>query len=90
MADRLEAFIRSGEVAILALDDSRVLGLVTVHVTPVLHRPTCVGRITAIDPLTLPPTIPNGVGGALAVPASTVRLLQRSARTALDRNPARP
>ena len=48
MADRLEAFIRSGEVAILALDDSRVLGLVTVHVTPVLHRPTCVGRITAM------------------------------------------
>lgn len=48
MADRLEAFVRSGEVAILALDDSRVLGLVTIHVTPVLHRPTGVGRITAM------------------------------------------
>lgn len=49
-----------------------------------------VGRITAIDPVALPPTIPNGIGGPLAVPASTVRLLQRAARTALDRNPARP
>ena len=48
MADRLEAFVRSGEVAILALDDSRALGFVTIHVTPVLHRPTGVGRITAL------------------------------------------
>lgn len=48
MADRLDAFVRSGEVAILALDESRALGLVTIHVTPVLHRPTGVGRITAM------------------------------------------
>ncbi len=40
--------MRSGEVAILAFDDTRALGLVTIHVTPVLHRPTGFGRITAM------------------------------------------
>ena len=48
MADRLQAFVRSGEIAILASDSTRALGLVTIHVTPVLHRPTGVGRITAM------------------------------------------
>ena len=49
-----------------------------------------VGRLTGIDPLAVPPAIPIGSGQTLAVPESTVRLLQRAARTALDRNPPRP
>ena len=63
------------------------------HPSPIgtyLAAVVIVGRISAIDPLTLPPTIPNGIAGPLPVPASTVRLLQRAARTALDRNPAKP
>ncbi len=48
MADRLEAFIGAGEDVLLAFDGDRALGLVTTHITPVLHRPTGVGRITAM------------------------------------------
>ena len=48
MAERLEAFTRAGEIALLAFAGDRALGLVTTHVTPVLHRPTGVGRITAM------------------------------------------
>ena len=48
-----------------------------------------VGGITNIDPLTVPPSIPI-TGGTVSISESTVRLLQRAARTALDRNPARP
>ncbi len=42
-------------------------------------------RIAGIDPLTLPATIPGST-----LDQATIRLLQRAARTALDRNPARP
>jgi GNAT superfamily N-acetyltransferase len=37
----------SGRV-LVAISDARIIGLVTVHVTPVLHRPTGIGRITAL------------------------------------------
>ncbi len=42
-------------------------------------------RLTGVDPLTLPAAIPGA-----SVSAATVRVLQQAARTALDRNPARP
>ncbi|MHB1327492.1 MAG: hypothetical protein ACYC2K_04755 [Gemmatimonadales bacterium] len=42
-------------------------------------------RIVGVDPLSLPPGIPGS-----ALDEATVRSLQRAARTALDRNPARP
>lgn len=48
MAARIAAFTQAGESALLAFDGDRALGLVTMHVTPVLHRPTGVGRITAM------------------------------------------
>jgi ribosomal protein S18 acetylase RimI-like enzyme len=33
---------------LIAVDGTRVLGFATLHGTPVLHRPTAVGRITAL------------------------------------------
>ena len=50
VADRLHALYSSdpsGRV-LIALDGGRVLGFATLHSTPVLHRPTAVGRITAL------------------------------------------
>ncbi len=48
MAARLEAFVAAGEVALLAFDGADALGFMSLHLTPVLHRPTAVGRITAM------------------------------------------
>jgi RimJ/RimL family protein N-acetyltransferase len=43
----LRATDRSGRV-LLAVENGAVLGFITLHGTPVLHRPTDVGRITAL------------------------------------------
>jgi GNAT superfamily N-acetyltransferase len=50
LAKRLAAFDSAGEKAIVAADDasSRLLGVATLHVTPVLHRAGPVGRVTAL------------------------------------------
>jgi GNAT superfamily N-acetyltransferase len=47
MAKRLEA-MPPAESSLVADRNGHVLGVVTVHVTPVLHRPTPVGRVTAL------------------------------------------
>ncbi len=39
---------RSGDVVLVAVDGSRVLGIVTAHLVPLLHRPAPVGRITLL------------------------------------------
>jgi GNAT superfamily N-acetyltransferase len=41
-----------GGRVLLAVVEDRVVGLLTLHVTPSLHRPTSVGRITALSVLT--------------------------------------
>ena len=46
--DRLDAMLSAGELVLLATRENEALGVVTVHVTPVLHRPTSVGRLTAL------------------------------------------
>lgn len=46
--NRLAALMRAGETVLVAADGDRVVGFAAVHVTPVLHRPTPVGRITAL------------------------------------------
>jgi ribosomal protein S18 acetylase RimI-like enzyme len=43
--------------------DGQVLGVAALHVTPVLHRPTPVGRVTALA--VLPASQGTGVGRAL-------------------------
>ena len=50
VADRLRALYAGdpGGRVLLALDGARVLGFATLHSTPVLHRPSAVGRITAL------------------------------------------
>ena len=48
MAVRLDAMIDAGETVLVAERDGDIVGLLTVHVTPVLHRPTAVGRLTAL------------------------------------------
>ena len=48
IAERLDAMLSSNEVVLIALRDSKPLGVLTVHITPVLHRPTPVGRLTAL------------------------------------------
>ena len=48
VAQRLDSLARGGETTLVGVQGTEVLGFVTVHVTPVLHRPTPVGRMTAL------------------------------------------
>ena len=48
MAVRLDAMHSAGEKVLVAERGGDIVGLLTVHVTPVLHRPTAVGRLTAL------------------------------------------
>jgi GNAT superfamily N-acetyltransferase len=51
LRERLASFRRldpSGHVLAAFDRDGRALGFLTLHQTPVLHRPTAVGRITAL------------------------------------------
>jgi GNAT superfamily N-acetyltransferase len=46
--ERLRALLDAGEVILVATLQDEPVALVTTHVTPVLHRPTAVGRLTAL------------------------------------------
>ncbi len=48
LEERFEDFIAKGERAIVAERDAEILGLLTLHVTNVLHRAGAVGRITLL------------------------------------------
>jgi GNAT superfamily N-acetyltransferase len=48
IAKRLDALLRAGETVLVAMREGETVGVLTVHVTPVLHRPTPVGRLTAL------------------------------------------
>jgi len=48
IASRLDILLDAAEVVLVAARDGVLLGLVTVHITPTLHRPTPVGRFTAL------------------------------------------
>jgi GNAT superfamily N-acetyltransferase len=48
IAERLDRMLAAGEPILVAVRSDAVLGLLTTHVTTVLHRPTPVGRITAL------------------------------------------
>jgi GNAT superfamily N-acetyltransferase len=48
MAARLDGMLVAGETVLVAERAGDIVGLLTVHVTPVLHRPTAVGRLTAL------------------------------------------
>jgi GNAT superfamily N-acetyltransferase len=67
---RFRVFDGAGETTLVAAGADRLLGAVTLHVTPVLHRPSAVGRITAmvIDP----DVRGRGIGRALVAAAERV------------------
>ncbi len=48
IAGRLSSLARSAETVLVAVRDAKVIAFVTVHVMPVLHRPTAVGRMSAL------------------------------------------
>jgi ribosomal protein S18 acetylase RimI-like enzyme len=48
LRERFTQFTAQGENAIVAERDAQIIGLLTLHVTPVLHRPGSVGRITTL------------------------------------------
>lgn len=48
VARRLAGLADKGETVLVAVLEIEVLGFVSVHVTPVLHRPAPVGRLTAL------------------------------------------
>ena len=48
LAERLGVLRQGGEVVLVATRGGDRVGVLTIHVTPVLHRPTPVGRLTML------------------------------------------
>jgi GNAT superfamily N-acetyltransferase len=48
IAERLAGMQRAAETVLVAERAGELLGVITVHVTPVIHRPTAVGRISTL------------------------------------------
>ena len=48
LSARFERFRDQGEKALVAERDGRIIGLLTLHITPVLHRAGSVGRVTTL------------------------------------------
>ncbi len=46
--ERFKFFSSKGESALIAARNERIIGLLTLHVTHVLHRPGSVGRVTTL------------------------------------------
>jgi len=74
VAARLADLGARNELVLVAEREGATLGLLTVHVTPVLHRPTPVGRLTML--VVTQRARGQGVGRAL-VAAAEQRLAQR-------------
>ncbi len=74
MAARLPQFAQAGELPLVAVEDDDVSGCLTWHVTPVLHRPLAVGRITML--VVTARARGKGVGRALVASAEQ-RLARR-------------
>jgi GNAT superfamily N-acetyltransferase len=70
IARRLRVLEDAGDRALVAERGGEVLGLITVHATPVLHRPTPVGRITML--IVTERARGTGVGRALVEAAERV------------------
>ena len=74
ISKRLADLKAAGEPSLLAQADGETIGCVTWHVTPVLHRPGPVGRITLL--VVAAPFRGNGIGKRL-VEAVETRLEER-------------
>lgn len=74
VADRLQRLGRGGEPVLLARQGEETLGCLTWHVTPNIHRPWPIGRITML--IVASSVRRQGVGRAL-VEAAEERMIQR-------------
>jgi ribosomal protein S18 acetylase RimI-like enzyme len=74
IAERISSLSRSGEPVLVAKLGDEIVGVITWHVTNVLHRPHPVGRITTL--VVAASARKKGVGRAL-VEAAEARLKQR-------------
>jgi len=87
----LGIFAPAGDAFTAALEESVFAGVYAadgLHASPrgtYLAALVLLSRLTDVAPLSLPPTIPG-----YSDDTAFVRVLQRAATTALDRNPARP
>lgn len=71
LAPRLAAMQGAGEIILVAARDDAVLGVLTVHVMPVLHRPAPVGRLTML----VVTAAMRGIGVGRALVAEAERML---------------
>lgn len=74
IADRLQSLARGGEPVLLARQGEETLGCLTWHVTPNLHRPWPIGRITML--VVAARARRQGIGRAL-IEAAKKRMAQR-------------
>lgn len=65
LGERITSLLRDdpGARILVAVSDDGIIGFATLHVTPVLHRPTGVARVTALA--VLPTAQGSGAGRAL-------------------------
>jgi len=86
---RLAAFLESGEHVLVATRDGSeaLLGAVTVHITPVIHRPGPIGRFTAV--VVDEPVRGQGVGAAMIRAAETYLAAQGCAMIEVTSNKKR-
>ena len=78
IAERLPLLARAGERPLVARLGDEVVGLITWHVTPVLHRPSPVGRITYLQ---VDEKVRKRGIGRLLVEAVEARLRERGCGT---------
>jgi GNAT superfamily N-acetyltransferase len=71
IVERLRQLVAAGEVVLVAAVGDRPVAVASIHVTPVLHRPAPVGRVTAL--VVSESVRGQGVGRALV--AAAERLL---------------
>lgn len=88
-AARLESFLGQGERVLVAgrapaTPGSPLVGVVTLHVTPVMHRPGPIGRLTAV--VVDEGARGKGVGRALVAAAEAVLLARGCAMIEITSN----
>ena len=81
IATRMVRVLGAGDRVLVAEDGETIVGLLTFHVTPVLHRPTFVARITAL--VVLPHAQGKGVGRRLVETAEALAVAGGAARLEL-------
>jgi len=70
IAARFAGLTSAGDTVLLALRGGAAIGLATLHATPVLHRPTSVGRVTSL--VVADGARGQGVGRALMAEAERI------------------